>query len=266
MYRGYRVDLDDLEINDDIDITNYISIGARIHRENKAQVEKKLDSFKDSNGNLVASQITADWFPPIKADVFLSHSHKDEATVLWLSGLLFDHFGIRSFVDSSIWGHSDHLLRLLDNEYCYRESTGTYSYRMRNRSTSHVHMMVSIALMKMIDSCECIMFVDTPNSISPKEYITDADETKSPWIYSEISMTSLVRRRSLSQHRRMVGKIARTMDAALAEYFQVEYDVDLSHLIPLTSAKFAEWMNCNKKGTEALDALYRLDSRQSELH
>lgn len=262
MYRGYKVDLQELETDDYLDISNYISVGENIHRQNKAQVKKKLDSFKDSNGNLIASQIIAGWFPPIKADVFLSHSHKDEAMVLGLSGFLYDCLGITSFVDSTIWGYSDDLLRLLDDRYCYNESTDTYSYSRRNRSTSHVHIMLSIALMKMINSCECIMFVDTPNSISPKKYINDGDETDSPWIYSEISMTSLVRRRSLLQHRGLLVKSARAADS-LAESLQVQYDVDLSHLIPLTGAQFAEWKQCKKKGTGALDALYDFAAAQN---
>lgn len=102
------------------------------------------------------------------------------------------------------------------------------------------------------------MFVDTPNSISPKEYINGENETDSPWIYSEISMTSLVQRRSLSEHRGLVVKSARALDS-LSETFQIKYDVDLSHLIPLTGAQFAKWQKCNKKGTGALDALYNLE-------
>ena len=181
---------------------------------------------------------------------------------LGLSGFLHAHFGITSFVDSSIWGYSDELLRLLDDAYCYNASTSTYSYRRRNRSTSHVHIMLSIALMKMIDGCECVMFVDTPHSISPKKYINDGDKTASPWIYSEISMTNLVRRKTLSQHRGLQIKSARVKDS-LAESFQVQYDVDLSHLIPLTATKFAKWKECSKKGTGALDALYDLDAAQN---
>lgn len=259
MYRGYKLDFYDLETEDYVDLPNYIDIGTRIYKNHKAQVEQKLDSFKDSDGNLVASEIIAGWFPPIKADVFLSHSHKDEQMVLGLSGFLFRQFGLTSFIDSSIWGYSDHLLKLLDDAYCYKKSTATYSYSMRNRSTSHVHIMLSIALMKMIDNCECIMFVDTPNSISPKRYISDGDETDSPWIYSEISMTSLVRRRSLLKHRGLLAKSARAMDS-VAEALQIQYDVDLSHLIPLTGTQFAEWKKCNERGTEALDALYDLEA------
>lgn len=119
MYRGYKVDLADLDTSEYLDIANYIDAGRALHKSNKAQVKEKLDSFEDRNGNLIASQIIAGWFPPIKADVFLSHSHKDEDMVFGLSGFLFQRFQITSFVDSGIWGYSDSLLKLLDDEYCY---------------------------------------------------------------------------------------------------------------------------------------------------
>jgi len=263
MYKGYKLDLDDLETEDYVDLPNYINIGKSIHKDHKAQVRQKLDSFKSSNGNLVASEIIAGWFPPIRADVFLSHSHKDEDAVFWLSGFLYLKFGLTSFIDSSIWGYSDDLLKLLDDAYCYKEITNTYSYSMRNRSTSHVHIMLSIALMKMIDSCECIMFVDTPHSISPKKYINSGDETDSPWIYSEISMTSLVRRKTPFKHRSLFAKSARAMDS-MVESLQIQYDLDLNHLIPLTGTQFAEWEQCGEKGAKALDALYELENEKHE--
>jgi hypothetical protein len=260
MYRGYKVNLTDLEDNGYIDVADYVNIGEQLHRKNKIDVKKKLESFKDSSGSLQASQIVAGWFPPIEADVFLSHSHEDEDKVFGLAGFLHTELGLSSFIDSGIWGYSDHLLRLLDDEYCYRESTKTYSYERRNRSTSHVHIMLSIALMKMIDGCECAMFVDTPNSISPKQYINDGDETGSPWIYSEISMTSLVRRRSLAEHRGSFAKSSRAMDS-ISEDLRIQYDVNLDHLIELTRSKFAAWEKCGMVGTGALDALYALERK-----
>lgn len=263
MYRGYKVQLDDLDTEQTLDISNYIDIGKRLHDSNKEQVKNKLDSFKDKDGNLIASQIIENWFPPVKANVFLSHSHKDDDMVIGLSGYLFQKFQITSFIDSCIWGYSDDLLSLIDKEYCYRPSTNTYDYDKRNRSTSHVHMMLTIALTKMIHNCECIIFIDTPNSISPKEYIKGGRTADSPWIYSEISMTSLVRRRSPIAHRGVVAKSARAVDS-LTESFQINYDVDLSHLTPLTSEFFTRWTTGKKKGLEALDALYNLDAADHE--
>lgn len=257
MFRGYKLKLQDLDAEDYGDLPDYTRLGRQIHRANKEQVRDGLESFKNRNGNLVASEIISGWFPPVKADVFLSHSHKDEGMVLGLAGFLDSHLGITCFIDSSIWGYADDLLRMLDDSYCYKEATQTYSYSMRNRSTSHVHIMLSIALMKMIDSCECALFVDTPNSISPETYINGGGETDSPWVYSEISMTNLVRKKSLSEHRGLFGKTGRAMDSA-SESLQIQYEVDLNHLKTLTGSQFAAWKNCRRTGSRALDVLYAL--------
>ena len=72
MYRGFNLDLGNE------DFSSYLRTGRGIHTNNKNLVEKKLESFKDKNGNLLASEIIAVWFPPIEADVLQSHSHRDE--------------------------------------------------------------------------------------------------------------------------------------------------------------------------------------------
>jgi hypothetical protein len=124
-------------------------------------------------------------------------------------------------------------------------------------------MMLSIAITKMIHNSECIMFVDTPNSISTEEYIKGRGMTDSPWIYSEISMTSLVQKRPPSEHRGRFVKAGRAQDS-LTESFQIKYDVDTKHLAPLTSTMFASWQGCKKKGVDALDALYNLEDEDHE--
>ena len=63
-------------------------------------------------------------------------------------------------------GYCDDLLRQIDNEHCKKEDGKTYDYNLRNYTTSHVHMMLSTALTEMIDKTECIMFYNTPNSVS----------------------------------------------------------------------------------------------------
>lgn len=251
MYRGFNLDLGETNLS------NYISKGRAIHNKNKSLVQEKLESFKDRNGNLIASEIIAKWFPPIEADVFLSHSHKDEDQIIGLAGWLSQEFGLTSFIDSCIWGYSSNLLRMIDDEYCYNKSSETYNYQKRNRSTSHVHMMLSTALAKMINSCECIIFANTPNSISPKSYI-EGGTTDSPWIYSEIAMTSIIQRRTPEDHRRLMAKASVALDG-LREDLNVKYDVDLMHLTPLRLDDLNEWKRKNTTtGADALDALYSL--------
>ena len=251
MYRGFNLDLGNE------DFSSYVATGREIHARNKDLVEKKLESFKDINGNLLASEIIAGWFSPIEADVFLSHSHRDEEKIIGLAGWLNQKFGLVSFIDSCIWGYSADLLKMIDDEYCYNRETNTYNYQKRNRSTGHVNMMLSTALSKMINSCECIIFANTPNSISAKEYIK-GNTTDSPWIYSEIAMTSIIQKRAPNDHRRVVAK-SQPSNENLDESLRIKYDVDLMHLTSLNIQDLNNWHLKNKKpGTESLDTLYAL--------
>lgn len=251
MYRGFNLEIAN------VDLSDWFDIGNTMHQKNKAQVEKKLESFKDNNGNLLASRIIASWFPPVEADIFLSHSHRDAKQVIGLSGWLSDMFGLTSFIDSSIWGYSEDLLQIIDKEYCYKPATKTYSYEKRNRSTSHVHMMLSTALAKMINGCECIIFVNTPHSISPAEYIGDDDTTSSPWIYSEIAMTSLVQKRTPAEHRRSMIRADMALDEAMNP-LKIQYPVDIMHLTPMSFEDLKSWRKIRMQKADALDALYQL--------
>lgn len=253
MYKGFNVN--DFEGGD---FSSYIEYGRTLHAKNKRVAKAGLESFKDENGRLNASAVVDEWFPDIEYDVFLSHSHKDEDAVIGFSGWLYEEFGLTSFIDSCIWGYSDELLKLIDVEHCWDKARDAYDYDERNRSTSHVHMMLSIALMKTIDRCESVFFLNTPNSILPRDYIKGKGVTASPWIYSEISMCSLIRKRPISAHRTFSLE-ALAESRSLEKSLQVDYDMDLSHLSLLSQADLFAWRKvCNKRGARALDSLYQL--------
>ncbi|WP_196773814.1 hypothetical protein [Burkholderia vietnamiensis] len=254
MFRGFNVTNFIFDKNGD----EYQALGASIHNKNKKLVRDKIDSFKNAEGHLVAAEICANWFPEVNADIFLSHSHQDEARVLQLAGWLKKSFGLTSFIDSTVWGYSDKILQMIDDEYCKNES-GTYNYSKRNRSTSHVYMMLTIALTKMLDACECVFFINTPKSITAKENIENEAITYSPWIYSEIAMTSLIRRRAKEDHKgRQLLKAAN--ESYIADAVEVAYDVDLSHLTPLSYLGLRRWReSTDLKGVQALDKLYELN-------
>lgn len=99
------------------------------------EVHQALDQYLLKDGSLDASAIEGDWFPEIKADVFLSHSHADEKAVIGFAGYLYKEFGITSFIDSTVWGYADILLKQIDEKYCVktRNETGnnTYSYEKK---------------------------------------------------------------------------------------------------------------------------------------
>ncbi|MBB1074921.1 hypothetical protein HUU62_10930 [Rhodoferax sp. 4810] len=244
--------------------TNYLTAGRTIHSENKAVVEKNLETFKNANGDLQAKKIIENWFPEIKSNVFLSHSHNDQELVIGFAGWLKETFGLKSFIDSTVWGYSDQLLKLIDDEYCFNSSSETYVYSKRNRSTSHVHMMLSTALMDMIDRCECTIFINTQSSFKPSEYFKSQGQTESPWIYSEIAMTRMLRERLPKEHRDLY--ISKSASLSLEHFreskeLRIEYPADLLHLTPLNLQNLDAWAqeeSNRERGASSLDSLYNM--------
>lgn len=63
-----------------------------------------------------------------------------------------------------------------------------------------MHLLLQGALAKMIDRCECLIFVNTPNSIKMTD-VQNETNTASPWIYSEMLMASTFPARPLKEYR-----------------------------------------------------------------
>lgn len=248
------------------DWSQYLSIGRSIHNNNKAIVESELDKFKNADDALQAQDIIENWFPKIEADVFLSHSHKDEDLVIGFAGWLKATFRLKSFIDSEVWGYADNLLKVIDDNYCKNKFEKTYNYNLRNRSTSHVHMMLSTALTEMIDRCECIIFVNTKNSFTPVDYLNDEGRTESPWIYSEIAMTRMIRQRSPEEHRPSL--IMDSVSASLEHFtesrqLRISYPAELFHLTQLSTHDLNRWeaTEKSKRSKHPLDSLYEMKRR-----
>lgn len=256
MYRGFNLHSINL-------YGEYYEIGLKQYLSNKKTVRNTLDSYITPNGAIEGSKMQEDWFPQIKADVFLSHSHKDERHAISLGGWLYAEFGITTFIDSCIWGYSDDLLKILDNRYCLNTMSNTYNYQDRNKTTAHVHMMLSTALSKMIDNTECLCFLNTPLSISSNEITT---QTSSPWIYHELSLTKTLRinvptrLRTILENRKFSNglKGVDSMENKLPEF---RYDVDTMHLIDINDSDFKYLnvrFNVSNYQKNALDLLYEL--------
>lgn len=223
--------------------------GLKRYNNKKRAIESNIDQFITSNGHIDGSKMQGKWFPKIKADIFLSHSHKDQSFAIKLSEWLHMHFGLDVFIDSCIWGHSKKLLDIIADEYS-----------LNTRSTiadaaGHVHMMLSTALSDMIDRTECVIFLNTPNSITPE------DKTLSPWIYSEIAMTKLIRHKSTLKHRLTEQtKTFVRLSESQSKPVVVNYGVDISHLKDLN---FNDLISLRRKCTfknssNALDELYKI--------
>lgn len=248
MYKAYSLRVDD----DTFD--GYLSDGQAVKRANNSAAQSGLDAFFDGDGSLLATKIMDDWFPQVNAKVFISHSHKDEKIAIGLAGWLKDKLGISSFIDSCVWGYAPRLLKKLDTDFCLKDS-GYYDYERRNITNGHVNMMLATSLTKMIDQCECIIFLNTPNSISCKGCI-EKDGTESPWIYAEIEATRLLRENTPERRQMMVKASMEGRTIVLDEAISVKYDLNLKHLPLLEKSHILKLDKCGKTGIDALDFLY----------
>lgn len=229
-----------------------------------------VESFKAENSNrvknLAALMITKDTFdasfilntlfPTVKADIFLSHSFQDSDKAIQLAMELKESCGLDVFIDSCVWGSVYALQKTIDNEYCLSENGKTYDYDERNRSTAHLHMILSTALQRMIDQTDTILFLNTDQSISLKHSVKDQTKTLSPWIHMELSFSSLVRRKLRKTNAKNESIV---FDHAIGnESFNIIHEAPINHFTKLTTRDFERWMKYSKtnKGSKAIDFLY----------
>ncbi|MDN7429919.1 MULTISPECIES: toll/interleukin-1 receptor domain-containing protein [unclassified Burkholderia] len=260
MYRGFN-----LKIQNGNPFGTYKDRGKALFDTDSGRMRPEITRYVKDDA-IDATQLQADWFGAENAEVFISHSHRDVDLALSLAGWLDAKFGLRAFIDSTVWGYSDDLLKQIDNAHCKNDDEKTYSYEARNRSTSHVHMMLSCALSTMIDRAECIIFLNTPSSIVVKESIDDAGAslTASPWIYAELTTSKLIRKRMPSrvvlESIEKSGRERIIADSATPFH----YEVELSHLANLNHNDLIRWQNAERRGTDALDALYAFKPQPNE--
>jgi len=236
---------------------DYFKVGNQIYDENNKQIRSKLKNLVIQGGSFDGSKIEAEWFPQTNADVFISHSHRDKNLAISFAGFLKSYFDLNVFIDSSVWGYSDDLLKEID-EKCFQRASNTYNYACRNATTSHIHMMLATALDKLIDNSECLIFLNTHNSISPYEVI---NKTASPWLYHELAISKIIRRKNLRTVRNSQSKTFSDSTAKLNEsilQFQVLYDAPLTHLINLTEKDLCDWIRKFSPSEFALDTLYEI--------
>lgn len=221
----------------------------------------RLDSKGDAiNGDV----LEAAWFPQIECDVFISHSHADRDLALALSGALKKCFGLKAFVDSCVWGCRDQLIEKI------RELSGNApTMPCRNHDdeiavVSHADMMLNCSLLRMIDSCECLMFIDTSKSVDRRKL---SDKTFSAWLYSEITISKFIRKRTPERRKGRYQLLNEGLTSAMDSFaLKVEHGMDRNHLMDLTPDGFASWVEDVKErklsGRMALDPLYDCNNEQ----
>lgn len=261
MYKGYNLKLEKNEPQAFLNVTD----------RDLEEYEKEIDGLKgnlkdklnkeitlSNDDNLNGSKIINDWFPNYTADIFISHSHNDIRTAKRLACWLKKEFNLTAFIDSTVWGNNNDLLRVIDNKYA-KKPDGLYDYNIRNFTTSHVHMMLATALNDVIYSTECLIFLNTPQSLSVTE--VKNEKTNSPWIYNELKVTATIYRKI---PERILNKNKSNGEYEIRNQADptVNYDVDkeIGKLHDLNVDKLKEWQLRHEKLpiVHPLDILYKI--------
>lgn len=246
MFTGYNV------ITDINSWKGYQQRGEELYAESKAQVKRTLDLFINADGSIDGSKLQDDWFPTVKADIFISHSHKDKDLAVALSAWIKVVFNLDCFVDSTLWGYSEDLLTRIKARYCMNTSKSGYDNAKVRYAGSHVDMMLATALNKMIDKSECMFFLNTSNFLIPSD---EGQATASPWIYFETVIANSVR-------KRVPNRLHNTYFAEQNELrhsdLQIKYKVDLTNFKTVKDLDFQTWAMIRKLEhlKHPLDILY----------
>lgn len=265
MFAGFNLEINKkfFESEEESFFKYFEEIGEKHLGDQKKEVENSLNKYI-SNNIIDGSRILNDWFPEVKADIFLSHSSGDKDLVNALAGWLNETFKLKCFVDSNVWGYAGNIAELLNRKYSNKRRDGQggslYNHQDCLKVSEHVNNMLNIALIKMIDKCECIFLLNTEKSIQMDVDSKNLDITYSPWIYSELVCSQFIRKRKLSEHRDKVELLygeQYNIYEAENKGMRISYEVPINHLIKINSTVLKKWSdNYNGQCWYPLDLLY----------
>lgn len=215
---GYHLKVDNLD-NYKFFFRNFLAEGARFTSANIQKQEarnmdfaKSIQKYVLDGGDLDGKLLQQCAYPEVEADIFISHSHFDVShniigpLAVWLE----QGRQHKVFVDSWVWRNKSNLMSLVTNGHT------NISECTKERLWEHIHCMLIKSLASMIDKCPIFLFVDTRNAM-PRD-----GQTYSPWIYSELELSSLLLKHQRSQLDSGLEK--------LSENFSIRHTPEISHL------------------------------------
>lgn len=186
----------------DVKITDFDSLHLQVDRAEldayKARNTPKLDDITEylsgKDSLLDAEAIAAHLFAVEPAHVFLSHTHRDHDAVVALAVTL-EKLGLKVFVDSCVWGDVYALLLKVDQARAAIEGQAdSFYYTRATRNAANMYMILNVALQRMIDQSELLLFLDS-KAVRVQDYVEGEDYIGSPWIFSELMFAQMVARR-----------------------------------------------------------------------
>lgn len=260
MFLPYKIKSEEIQRlaqEEQINRNNYL----RIYESLRETIESCISNVNIREPLIHGSRLQEQWFPVENIDlgfqVFISHSHSDvDNYILPLASWLYERLGLMCFVDSLFWSYANDLLRKMDNIYA-RQPDGYYNYDIRNYTTSHIHTMLSMALMQMMAKTELVLFVDSDNSL---QYVQGQPQTPSPWIYEEINFASNLQMQIPERYFERLtpiyengGRLNTRCFSAQEQELHVNYDVDLSRFYEITANELFENSSLRNRNTAAMD-------------
>lgn len=182
----------------------------------------------DAQGKIDGTKLQNAYFPIQSCDVFISHSHNDKPYALKLKAWLENECHLSCFMDSCVWGSADALLSDIDDVYCKIEGKNSFYYDRRNYSTSHVHVMLSIALLEAINQSKFFLFIESTKSLDVNDIKT---KTLSPWLYEELAFANRIQREKLTRPRRRMFNEGGAVEQA--QHLLINYNTDLADFASL---------------------------------
>ncbi len=222
------------------------------YRDVKSLIRDSAYNFLDDG-----SRLEENWFPTkeMECNVFISHSHKDITLVKRFASWLNEKLGLACFIDSLYWENADDLLDFLCWQY-YRFRNRHYACELRDELASHVHAMLSMALMKMMDQTECVIFVESNNAVTNNGM---NKQTYSPWLYEETNFANMLRTNIPERMKSRVVDSTRSfsLEFLRENYMQLLYDVSFERFGNLYSEQLRSIYGRELHGEDAMDAIYR---------
>lgn len=214
MEERYKINLDDKNIRNEI--AGYTK--EEVETDFPSIFQSIISELSNEEYTVFDAQKVIDsHFTEKNYDIFISHSHSDIDYVKKLAGY-YEKQGKSVFIDSEYWNFSDDLLKELDNKYSYQEELGTYSYEMRNITTTIVHNLLAVSLEKMIDRCKYFIFAYSDNTSGSNihQLLQTAHDTNkyviSPWIYKEVITANIIYNNKIERIKKTYEKRGRILN------------------------------------------------------
>lgn len=255
MYSKFKLSADLLQnYLDDFEKHDYIpSIDID---EERLKVLKQLKIFEGATGIIDGKTLQNYVFPTGEVDdfdVFISYSHDDTELAKKFCSYLYEICGLKVFLDYYVWKSADNLLKKIDDKYCMTRDGKHYIYGRRNFSTSHIHAMLSMAILDIINKTECCIFIDSNHSIH-MDNLSNTNKTRSlsPWLYEELSFMRYLPCQNSLIRTKMFSSGMENIYEGLE--LKIAHEVDTNGLIPMDVVDLQ--LLAQYQGEKGLDALY----------